>query len=336
MRSDRPERREWLRLADGRRLAYTVTGPPDGHPVLYCHGAIGTPVSGTVDIGELTHRLGIRFIAPSRPGVGGSDRCPGRTILDFSDDVRQLANALELPRFSIVGVSAGGPYALAVAHRLRNRVGRVAVVSSLSPLCPPHETPGLRRRMRLALALLDRSPRLVERIGDTTIGVIERHPRLLTRAMAAHAAPSERIRLAGAAEQDATRSAFLDAACGGVGGMLEDYAVYSSDWGFAAAEVYNEVHLWHGISDPLVPVDHALQLAVSIPHCRVFFDLDEGHHFFRSSLERILGVLVGHLSAVPGSRIETTIDGARALVQAPPPAARPAVRIGGRRGRSGS
>jgi pimeloyl-ACP methyl ester carboxylesterase len=310
MRSDRPERCE-MHLADGRRLAYTVTGPADGHPVLYCHGAIGTPVSGTVDMGELTARLGIRFIAPSRPGVGGSDPSPGRMILDFADDALSLAETLSLERFSVVGVSAGGPYALAIAHRLRNRVGRVAVVSSLSPLCAPHETPGLARRIRWALQLVARRPGLVEQIGDSLVGVVERNPRLLTRAMAAHAAPSERVRLAGAGEQAATISAFLDAACDGVGGMLADYGVYSSEWGFSADEVYNEVHLWHGLADPLVPVDHALQLAVAIPHCRLFFDLDEGHHFFRSSLERILGMLVGHTSASPGARVETTIDGIR-------------------------
>jgi pimeloyl-ACP methyl ester carboxylesterase len=313
MRFDQPDRCELLELADGRRLAYSSAGPADGYPVLYCHGAIGTPLSGTVDIDELAARLRLRFIAPSRPGVGRSDPKPGRTLLHFADDARELADALALRRFSVLGVSAGGPYALATAHRLRGRIDRVAVVSSLSPLCPPHETPGLRRRIRWALRLVERHPALVERLGDSCVSLIERNPRLLTRAIAACAAPAEKRRLAGAGEQRATSSAFLDATAQGVGGMLADYAVYSSPWGFDAAEVHNETHLWHGVSDPLVPVEHALQLAITIPRCRVFFDPDEGHHFFRSSLPRILGLLVGDRSAVPGDRVETTIDGAREI-----------------------
>jgi len=314
MRSDQSaHRRESLTLADGRRLAYTDTGSLDATPVVYCHGAIGTPVDATVDLKTMTDVLGIRYIAPSRPGVGGSDPAPRRTILDFAGDVRQLADALSLERFSVAGVSAGGPYALAVAHRLGHRVDRVAVCSSLSPLCAPHRTPGMRLRIRLALAAVARAPGLCECLGDALLPVAAHHPWLISRVIAAHAAASERERLGSEDERLAASRSFLDAACGGVGGMIADYRTYSADWGFDAAEVRSEVHLWHGLGDPLVPVEHALQLAAALRHCRIFFDPDEGHHFFRSSLGRILGVLIGQ-EADPGLGVETTIDGVRARI----------------------
>ena len=75
--------------------------------------------------------------------------------------------------------------------------------------------------------------------------------------------------------------------------MIDDYVVACSDWGFSPAEVEAEVHLWHGVRDPLVPIEHALQLAITLRRCRVFFDPDEGHHFFRSRLRTILAVLIG-------------------------------------------
>lgn len=306
-------RLESLTLADGRRLAYTDTGSVAATPVIYCHGAIGTPVDATVDLARMTEFLGIRYIAPSRPGVGGSDPSPGRTIPDFADDIRQLADALSLERISVAGVSAGGPYALAVAHRLGDRVDRVAVCSSLSPLCAPHRTPGMRLRIRLALAALARAPTACEWLGDAVLPIVARHPWLVGRVIAAHAAASERARLGSPEERAAASRSFLDAACGGVGGMIADYLTYSADWGFDAAEVRSEVHLWHGLGDPLVPVEHALQLAAALRHCRIFFDPDEGHHFFRSSLARILAVLVGH-DPDPGLGVETTIDGVRARI----------------------
>ncbi|MDQ6776703.1 MAG: hypothetical protein M3071_10935 [Actinomycetota bacterium] len=71
-----------------------------------------------------------------------------------------------------------------------------------------------------------------------------------------------------------------------------------------------EVHLWHGLEDPLVPVEHALQLAISLPRCRVFLDPDQGHHFFRRRLAKILAVLVGRVDD-PGSDA-TVIAGVRA------------------------
>ncbi len=50
--------------------------------------------------------------------------------------------------------------------------------------------------------------------------------------------------------------------------------------------------MWHGAADPLVPVEHALQLAATLPRCRVFVDPDEGHHFFRRRLGEILAALL--------------------------------------------
>jgi pimeloyl-ACP methyl ester carboxylesterase len=292
MRSDDTFVRGRLRLADGRGLTYSETGPGDGSPVLYCHGAIGTPLGSAVDLERMTSELGVRYLAVCRPGIGGSDPAPGRTLLDFAADVRELVDTLGIERLSVVGVSAGGPYALAVARELGVRVERVAVCSSLSPLCAPHRTPGMQRRIRLALSVLAGAPEVCAAIGDLAVPVIRRHPELLTRVIAAHAAPGEQRLLQRADERSAASTSFLDAASEGVRGMIEDYLVYSSPWGFAASEVRTEVHLWHGLEDPLVPVEHALQLAASLSRCRVFLDPDEGHHFFRRRLAKILAVLV--------------------------------------------
>ncbi|MGO9900767.1 MAG: alpha/beta hydrolase family protein [Solirubrobacteraceae bacterium] len=96
--------------------------------------------------------------------------------------------------------------------------------------------------------------------------------------------------------------------------MVADYLIYSREWGFSAAEVRTEVQLWHGLEDRLVPIEHALALAATLPRCRLFLDPDEGHHFFRSSLARILAVLVGR-GGEHRAAVETTVDSALALVQ---------------------
>jgi hypothetical protein len=74
--------------------------------------------------------------------------------------------------------------------------------------------------------------------------------------------------------------------------MIDDYLTYSRAWGFGPGEIDPEVHVWHGGIDPLVPVEHALQLAVALPRCRIFVDPDEGRHFFRRRLDEILAVLL--------------------------------------------
>jgi pimeloyl-ACP methyl ester carboxylesterase len=258
-----------LRLPDGRRLTFVETGPRRGRPVIYCHGAIGSPLRDMVNLLPLTERLNVRHIAVNRPGFGGADPVRARTVTAFAHDLTALADVMELERFYVIGVSAGGPYALAVAHALRSRVIRAAVCSSLSPL----PAPAARRHRRPCGA----------------------HPARATR----------RRR-----ERQAAGASFLSATAYGVGGMIEDYLTYSRGWGFRPQDVEPEVQVWHGGLDPLVPIEHALQLAVSLPACRIFVDPDEGHHFFRRRLEEIMTVL---LNPDRGPQ-SLAAEGARALL----------------------
>ena len=282
-----------IELRDGRRLSYVETGPPTGAAVINCHGAIGTSLGRSVGLEAIAADLDVRHIAVSRPGFGGSDPAPGRSVLSFAEDLRELADALGLATFALVGVSAGGPYALAGARALPDRVSRVAVCSSLSPLCAPHATPGVALRNRLALRAVARAPTLCAAVGDRLAPLIARHPGLLGVIVRAGAARDEREAIRDAREREAVFASFLEATTRGVRGIIDDYLTCIGTWGFSLDAVEPEVDLWHGVADPLVPIDHALALAAVLPRCRVFFDADEGHHFFRRRLHEILATLVG-------------------------------------------
>jgi pimeloyl-ACP methyl ester carboxylesterase len=299
MREIAPASQPFIELPDGRRLTYSSAGPDHGRPVLYMHGAIGSPVRRSVALEQLTTELGVRYLMVNRPGFAGSDLAPGRTIRSFAADVGELADALALERFAIVGVSAGGPYALACAHELGERVTGVAACSSLSPLCAPHATPGMRKRIRAALLVLAHAPRLCSGCGDAALPLLRRNPGLLRHIIAIGAARADREVIADPVERRAAVDSFIGATAAGVRGMVEDYLVYSRAWGFSPAAINTEVHVWHGMADALVPVEHALQLAASLQSCRAFFDPDEGHHFFRRRLAAILGVLVRRAPAPP-------------------------------------
>jgi pimeloyl-ACP methyl ester carboxylesterase len=155
-------------------------------------------------------------------------------------------------------------------------------------------------------------PRTARHLGDAVLPLLHRHPALLHHVIAAHAAPTERARLAEAGEREAAGTSFLNATAYGVGGMIEDYLTYSRGWGFRPQDVEPEVQVRHGGHDPLVPVEHAPQLAVSLPACPIFVDPDEGHHFFRRRQEEIMTVLLN-----PHRGPESlSCAGARALLSA--------------------
>jgi pimeloyl-ACP methyl ester carboxylesterase len=243
-----------IALRDGRRLGYAEAAPARGEPVFYLHGAIGTPCRRSPELDATLGELGIRYLMVSRPGYGVSDPLPGRSLLQHAADVEELADALGLERFSVVGVSTGAPYALACAHALPDRVRATAAVSSLSPLrtLALHGVPA---RLRAARALPEHASRASTKAGGTAV------------------------------------LSFLAAARGGVGKMIHDYRLCTLPWGFEPAAIPGEVHVWHGMRDQLVPVDHALALAASIPRSRISLDPDDGHFFFRRRLREILGGL---------------------------------------------
>ena len=124
-----------LRLSDGRTLGYAQYGVPDGKPLFVFHGSPGSRLQVRAAHAPALAR-GIRIIAPDRPGLGLSTRLPGRQVADWPSDVRELADALNIARFAVIGVSGGGPYVAACAWGLPERITRAGIVSGVAPPAP--------------------------------------------------------------------------------------------------------------------------------------------------------------------------------------------------------
>lgn len=119
----------FLRLADGRRLAWRQYGDPDGKPVMLVHQGLGCSVlpRGS-DV--LARDLGLRLICPERPGAGRSDPLPQFTYDSVARDMTALVEDLNLPSVQIVSFMAGAPFALAAAAQLGRRAHRVLLAST--------------------------------------------------------------------------------------------------------------------------------------------------------------------------------------------------------------
>src|SRR5207248_2357105 len=125
-----------LRLRDSRTLEFAQYGDPAGVPALFFHGFIGSHHQARL-AHAVAARHGFRLIAPNRPGVGRSTPRRRVAIADSVDDVRELADALGVDSFCVLGVSGGGPYALACLALLPRRVRLAVVLSGLGPLAEP-------------------------------------------------------------------------------------------------------------------------------------------------------------------------------------------------------
>jgi pimeloyl-ACP methyl ester carboxylesterase len=116
-------------LSDGRVLGYAEHGDPEGAPIIYNHPLPrGPQLQSRRACAESRRRAVVHL---ERPGIGLSIRAPGRTLADWPADVAEFAEALGIDRFAVVGVSAGGPYALSLAIALPERVTCVGLVCAL-------------------------------------------------------------------------------------------------------------------------------------------------------------------------------------------------------------
>jgi pimeloyl-ACP methyl ester carboxylesterase len=279
-------------LGDGRRLAYSAAGPRDGFPLLYFHGAIGSPPRRSEALEAEIERSRLRYVMVDRPGFGGSDQQPGRRVADFAADVEELADALGFERYSVVGVSAGAPYALACAAAHPDRLIGAAAVSSIPPGLRLRRARGMDLRYRIGLAALGRWPRLIARVGDAAIDLVRRRPGLLGKVISAGASTTDRTLLAEREARETAARSFLAATARGAAPMIEDYLVCRRDWGFRPSDVDGRVHLWHGTDDRLIPLRFVEPLAVVLPNCLASFTPDDGHFFFRARIRDILAPLV--------------------------------------------
>jgi pimeloyl-ACP methyl ester carboxylesterase len=276
-----------LSLRDGRSLAYAEWGDASGAPVVLFHGS---PSSRLFCPNEtVTASAAVRLITIDRPGYGGSDPDPKRSMLGWVDDVTELMDALELARFTLVAHSSGGPYALACATTLAPRLIAVGLVSSAAPL---DEVPGahdwLDQDERALVELARDDPAAAMRqIAAGAQWLIEQ-PELFLEAPRPE---PDRALLAEPAVSAMFLAALREAVRGGLDGYACDEVLERRPWGLRLGDVNVDVQLWHGGLDPYIPLAHAEYMAHALPSCRPTFHSDDGHGLILSRWGEILSAL---------------------------------------------
>lgn len=276
-----------VRLAGGRTLACLALGAATGPPVLYFHGYPGSRIEGRL-AAAAARRLGLRVLAIDRPGFGDSTFQPDRTLGAWAADVAALADQLALERFSIVGVSAGGPYALACAAAMPDRLNGVALVCPLGPLDSAKATTGMLVQNRLMLALAASVPPLGRGAVRAVAQWIRRDSERYIRYMMRGVPSADREVLADPDYRTVLIESMAQALRQGGRGVAWELTVLSRPWDFQVQIVRMPVSIWQGLADNIVPAAMTQRLAASLPRCEPRYVRNEGH----------LSLIVRHLGAV--------------------------------------
>ncbi len=267
-----------IELSDGRNIAFAEYGDPEGVPVVFCHGWPATRLQAGL-LHEDACELGARIIAPDRPGVGFSSAQPGRTLTDWPEFLEELTGELNIDEFRVLGVSGGGPYALAAAWGMPDRIPAISVVCSAPPLADREDVSTLNpayqwllrthRNRPYALRWLFRAARPVANI---------RPPNWLRTRLLRKLPQAEAETLADKFVFDVCCRNYRESWRGGADGLYGDAAIYAEPWGFSPKDIQVPVRLWHGKEDRNFAWELAEEMAAELPNCTSRFIENEAHY----------------------------------------------------------
>ncbi len=262
---------------DGRQVSYAEFGDRAGKPVIYCHGFPGSRLEARL-ADDAALGLGIRLIAPDRPGFGSSSFVADRRLSDWGRGLADLANGLALQHFHLIGVSGGAPYAMAAGLHLAERIERIAIVCGLGEMTGDHPTADMNLAEAASLEFYRRSPKIAFWSYLHVIGpLLRRSPELIFRILVGRSPLADRTVLKIPYVRDAIVASFSEAFREGSRGPAYELGLLTQPWGIDPSHLNVPVQLWHGDADHTVPEAMARRHASLLPDVRAHFIPGEGH-----------------------------------------------------------
>lgn len=263
---------------DGRELEAEVSGPPDGHVLVFHHGTPGCHAQ-LPHMQEATAERGLRLVTWSRPGYAGSSRRHGRTVASVAEDTVVVLDHLGVQDCYVAGWSGGGPHALACAALLPDRVRAALVIAGVAP----YDAEGLDWLAGMGQDNLDEFGAAV-RGEDELAPYLERwRPELVS--LTGEQVAASLTSLLPPIDVDALSGDLAEHLAGwfrvglsrGVEGWCDDDLAFVRDWGFALDDIAVPVSIWQGSEDLMVPFSHGQWLAAHVPGATTHLEQGEGH-----------------------------------------------------------
>ena len=93
---DRPRLEGSVAVRDGRRLSFAEFGTPRGAAVVWMHGTPGARRQIPIEARVFAEEHDLRIIGVDRPGIGSSTPHLYPNILDWTDDLVELCDVLDI------------------------------------------------------------------------------------------------------------------------------------------------------------------------------------------------------------------------------------------------
>lgn len=250
-----------LHLPDGRTLGYATYGADHGPIVIVLDGPASRGLARAAGLAAAS--IGIRLVAPDRPGTRASSAAPGRGIADWPADHAALLDALGAQRAGILAQSGGTPYAIAAAAALPERTTAIASLGPVAPFDEPASVKELGGELRAGVRLARRAPWLLRAVLRRFARAAEKDPKQMARKLAEGLPPADTRVL-----EDPALWAIHEQATAEIlaawPAFAHEIGVMARPWGVDPADVRVPVSFWSGSHDTRHPTAQARRLAAAI------------------------------------------------------------------------
>ena len=130
----RPKLEGNIAVGDDRQIGFAEFGDPQGRAIFWLHGTPGARRQIPMEARVYAEERQIRLIGVDRPGIGSSTPFQYDTVFAFAEDLRTIADTLGIDKFEVIGLSGGGPYTLACAAAMPDRVVAAGVLGGVAPV----------------------------------------------------------------------------------------------------------------------------------------------------------------------------------------------------------
>ena len=264
--TDTPELRH-VQLPDGRALAYREYGDPLGRSVVILHEGLGSSLlpPGTE---ARAAQLGLRLLAPERPGFGRSDPRAGYSFESVTEDLLHFCDDVGVGETVVGGLMSGAAFALHLGERLGRRARLILLCSGRAPVSAAAARDPFNA---LRQGLLHHAP-----VAEALYAVVRTRRSLpLTRRLLRYASANS----PGDRDYEAQNSWLAEYVCAYVGealarttrGPVDDLLAFRRAQSRPSPSPSAPVELWHGSEDRLTSLDSmALYASSAVIERRVF------------------------------------------------------------------
>ena len=200
-------------------------------------------------------------------------------MVNWGQDMEELADALGLGAFSVAGHSGGGPHALAIPFRLPDRVTKIVLASPVAPLDEKGMARLLINKDLKLIAKLHFLHHMIKWGADYAGKKAERDIPSFVEATAADDKSDAETFLKDPAQRAMFEASFTAGMQQGGEGMYE-MIMALWDWGFRPEDVSHHVEMFYGDADDILDPKMPLHLADRLPDCSTHIWPGAGHYGF--------------------------------------------------------